>query len=159
MIPEDILANILSCFSQALVGTMGGSPADACITAGPPAIVECCNGFAWVRMVRAYLTTTFPAFASTPQACPQNIWAIDVELGITRCAPAPCDAAGAVCCDAHDTAQSIMMSDFAAMRNLWLCGCTGIDPKDMVIGPIVPYGPEGGFYGLKQTATIRSLPN
>ena len=156
--PEEVLANVLSCFCQLLEQTTGGSPADCCITAGPPAIVECCNGFAWVRLVRSYPSINFPAFASAPQACPQNIWALDIEIGITRCAPAPCDAVGAICCEAHQDAQAIMMSDFSALRALFLCGCTGLDPKDFVIGPIVPYGPEGGCYGTKMTATIRSLP-
>lgn len=156
---DEILNNLQACFCAILAETVGGAPADCCVTAGQPIIADCCAGFAWIRLVRSYQTHAFPAHANVPTNCMLDQWAIVVEIGVARCAPASCDSIGNVCCEAQATANDILLSDFHAMRKLFSCGCTGISAKEIVTGDWAPVGPEGGCLASKMTATILSSGN
>ena len=158
MNPTDILAAIQACWCTLLQGSLGGAPAQCCTVVGPPAIVQCCDGFAWVRLIGAYPTgPNFPAHLTVSQNCPAYTWALQIEVGITRCAPEPCDVLDNTCCSAQASAAAIQLNDFALMQQIF-CSCdTGIASRDIVIGSYTPYGPEGGCIGGKLTVTINAL--
>jgi hypothetical protein len=157
--PSDTLAAVQACWCELLESTVGGAPAQCCVVVGVPALVDCCAGFAWVRLVNAYPTTNFPRPYNEATKCPLLTWALVVEVGITRCAAQPCDPLGNACCDAEAESSAQIMSDFAAAAKLFLCGCIGLAPDQIVPGQVRPYGPEGGCVGLTAQATLQaSLP-
>lgn len=156
MNPSDILSAIQCCWCELLESSLGGAPAACCITAGAPSIPECCGGYAWVRFTGAYPSITFPSHASQPNRACVEQWALQVEVGITRCAPTPCDVLGNSCCDAEANASAIMLDDLQQIRKLFTCGCLGIPVDSIIIGNVTVYGPEGGCLGITATATIRS---
>jgi hypothetical protein len=156
MTPADVLAALESCWCQQLQDSLGGPPAVCCLTSGAPVVPECCGGFSWVRLIGAYPSIAFPQVAAAPQRCFIDTWALQVEVGITRCAPVPCDSLSAACCTAEADAAAILLDDFTRMRMLFTCGCIGL-PSDLIIpGAFKVYGPEGGCIGGSITATIFS---
>lgn len=156
---EDILALLQACWCERLATSLGGAPAQCCVSVGPPAFIECCGGIAWVRLVSAYPTTSFPSHTNQPQNCQLDTWAIVVEVGVTRCAPEPCDDGSNICCTANAAASDILNSDFKAMRGLFSCGCLNMNPKDIVVGSWSVYGPDGGCVGSRMTATLLTSGN
>lgn len=152
--PEDILAALVSCWCSILADTLGGSPCQCCLISGKPAFPDCTGGVGWVRLVGAYPSVTFPQAQTQPQRCLIDTWSLQIEVGITRCAPQPCDQLGNPCCDAEEAAAAVLLSDFTALRRLWTCGCLGIPSDRMVPGAIRTYGPEGGCQGLVMSATV-----
>lgn len=156
---DEILDNVQACFCSILADTLGGAPSQCCVTAGVPIVGDCCAGFAWVRLVNAWPTSAFPSHANVPTNCMLDSWALQIEVGVTRCAPQACDQIGNVCCAAQAGASAIMMDDFKAMRKLFSCQCTGISAKQIVVGNWTPYGPEGGCVGSKMLATILTSGN
>lgn len=143
-----------ACWCNLLATSLGGAPAACCVTAGRPIIPDCCGGFAWVRLLGAYPSVSFPAAATQPQRCFIDTWALQVEIGITRCAPQPCDVMGNVCCTNEEEAAAILMDDFNRMRQLFTCGCLGLSSDSVIPGQWKPYGPEGECLGATMTATI-----
>lgn len=156
---DDILSNIRDCFCILLAESPGGSPASCCITAGTPVIADCCAGFAWVRLVSGYPTQTFPSHANITNNCMVDTWALNVEVGVARCAAQPCDTAGNVCCDANEAANDILMGDFKAMRALFSCGCTGLDTREFVVGNWTVGTPAGGCIDSRMTAVVLTSGN
>lgn len=153
----DILSALQACWCEQLSCSLGGSPLTCCITPGNPAFPETgCGGFAWVRLVGAYPSVNFPQHASQPQKCIIDTWALQVEVGITRCAPQPCEVLGDACCDQQADASAILADDFAQMRKLFICGCLGLASDEIIMGSMTVYGPEGGLVGVKMQATLRS---
>jgi hypothetical protein len=156
---SSILLNIKSCFCALLADSVGGAPATCCITAGTPAIADCCAGFAWVRLVNAYPTQTFPAHANIVNNCAFDTWALTVEVGVARCAAQPCDQAGNVCCDSSEAANDVLMGDFKAMRALFSCGCTGLNSREVLVGNWTVGTPSGGCLDSRLTAVVLTSGN
>lgn len=152
--PAEIMALLQACWCEQLQTSLGGAPAACCVTAGIPSIPECCGGFAWVRLLGAYPSVNFPAVANQPQRCFIDTWALQVEIGITRCAPQPCDILSAVCCDAEADAAAILLDDFLQARALFTCGCLTLRSDQVIPGAWRTYGPEGGCLGAVMSATI-----
>lgn len=148
------MAAVVACFCKQLASSLGGAPAACCLVSGKPAVPSCEKGFAWARLISAYPSVTFPQQMVTPQRCLIDTWGLKVEIGITRCAPAPCDQLSNACCDAEAKAAAILMDDFRAMRRVWTCGCLGIASDKLVVGDWAVYGPEGGCQGSTMKATI-----
>lgn len=149
-----IMAKLQVCWCELLETSLGGAPAACCVTAGLPAIPECCGGFGWVRLLGAYPSVAFPQAATQPQRCFIDTWALQVEVGITRCAPQPCDILGITCCDSEADAAAILMDDFLQARRLFTCGCLGLSSDQVIPGAWKVYGPEGDCLGATMTATI-----
>lgn len=154
MTPEQLLPAIQACFCALLAATVGGAPAMCCVVTGQPSVPNCECGFAWVRLVSAYPSVNFPVAQLAPQKCIIDTWAMKIEVGITRCAPAPCDMLDNSCCAAEATANAILLDDWRALRQLWTCGCIGIPQDQIVFGDVRVYGPTGGCLGVIGTATI-----
>jgi hypothetical protein len=152
--PEQLLPAISACLCAILADSAGGAPGVCCVVAGQPSVPNCECGFAWVRLVSAYPSVAFPTANSKPQNCIIDTWALKVEVGVTRCAPAPCDVLDNSCCVEQEAANAILLDDFRALRQLFTCGCIGIPHHDIVIGDLRVYGPQGGCLGVIMTATI-----
>lgn len=134
---------------------LGGTVATCCLTAGQPVIPDCCDGFGWVRMVGAYPSVNFPQLLATPERCRIDTWAVQVEIGVARCAPQPCGATGPTCCEAELTAALIQMDDLSRLRRLFTCCLTDTIRADETIpGPWRVVGPEGGCISSVMTATL-----
>jgi hypothetical protein len=162
MFPFDLLSAILACYCQQL-NLNPNPPSECCLVTGAPVVGDCCAGFAWVRVLNIYPTRSFPALDQTPDRCIPPVWAMQVELGIDRCAPAICDTAGNPCCDSElvGVAQQLLDRD-AMIRALYCClpaldepGAPRMD--EILTGPWVANGAEGGCYSSTMTATIRFI--
>lgn len=133
--PEDILTFLQSCWCEALAETTLGSPGQCCISPARPVIAECCAGVAWVRMVDAYPSKSFPQVYSQPDNCRVDTWAINVEIGVSRCLPQPCGVVSNQCCTEDLKAAQGNLSDFNAMRRVFACCLSAI--KDEFGQPVI----------------------
>lgn len=152
--PQSILEQLQACWCAQLETSLGGAPAACCISAGIPAIPECCGGYAWIRLIGAYPSVNFPQINNQPSRCFIDTWALQVEIGITRCAPTPCDSLSNVCCTSSQDAAAILIDDFMQMRQLFTCGCLGLRSDQIIPGAYKVYGPEGQCLGGTMSATI-----
>lgn len=148
----DILTDLLSCWCDNLGDTVDGSPAQCCLSPSPT-YTNCCDGAAWVTVKGAYPSKTFPAPYGTPDKCRVDTWALQVEIGIARCAPQPCEATGPVCCEADAAAVQSQMSDFDAMRRTTCC--LTVVPQDNIIVGQYQVVTEGGCSYSTLQLTIR----
>lgn len=87
---------------------------------------ECCQGLAWLRPVTISPTNVFPTPESTWQACPPGELAVEVELGMLRCAPfmaeGSSDADLLIVTEGQwATTTSRVLADAAAMRRAACC--------------------------------------
>lgn len=87
---------------------------------------ECCQGLAWLRPVSISPTNVFPTPESTWQACPPGELAVEVELGMLRCAPfmaeGSSDADLLIVTEGQwATTTSRVLADAAAMRRAACC--------------------------------------
>lgn len=120
MTPEDLLAILNSCFCEALAAGPN-PPSQCCVLASEPQITDCCAGVAWTRVLNIYPSNNFPAADAKPDRCLPPSWAMTVQLGIFRCAPATCAAMDNPCCDSHADAVTQQFADRSAMLQSALC--------------------------------------
>lgn len=156
--PAVLLDLLSACVCAQLAESIGGSPATCCVVASPPVIPNCCEGFAWVRAVGISPTEAFPSPGYAPSRCTTPDWILAVEMGVSRCAAKVCDELGNPCCDNEATATAIALSDYAALREAFLCCFTEAAELqlDLVeIGPWVPGTPEGTCVQSTMTGNIR----
>ncbi len=155
--PEDIIQTLGACWCAQLATSVGGAPGICCpVSAGSPSGADCCAGYAWVRVLGSYPTTLFPTPETRPTNCFTAEIALQVEVGVTRCAPQPCDATENICCDAEAEANAILMDDMKQIRALFRCGCLGLPNSAIILGNTKVYGPEGQCLGVVATATLRA---
>lgn len=156
--PATLLDELSACLCAQLIDSIGGSPAICCVVSSAPVIPSCCDGFAWVRATGIFPTTAFPSPGYTPERCLAPDWILSVEMGVSRCAPASCDALDNPCCDNEATAVAVQLSDWAAMREAFFCCFTeaaGLQLDQVEIGPWNPGQPSGGCVESTMTASIR----
>ncbi|MEU1757320.1 hypothetical protein ABZ436_32385 [Micromonospora matsumotoense] len=125
----------------ALDGALGGTPAVVAVVPGRDvAIDSCCEGQAWVRVVRTYpvLPEEFPGGRGTPLddgADPGAFWAVELGAGTVRCAPSPDDA--------------------GRIRRTVLCGLQNLSAVESVwIGEQSSVGPSGGCVGQEVLVAV-----
>lgn len=150
----DLLVALQTCWCNSLQESLGGAPAACCVIAGEPVVADCCQGFAWVRLITTYPTHEFPSQDFEPHRCPLGIWASVVEIGISRCAPKPCGVLSNACCDAEMDATLILLDDAARMRNILSC-CVGVPADSVIPGQWQVQGPQGGCITSTMRATFR----
>lgn len=114
---EEILVAVRDCWCQQL----GDSVSTCCLTALRPVVPECCAGFGWVRLLGGYPSVGFPEPVQEPVNCRIDTWAIVVEIGVTRCAPQPCDILGPPCCAVELEAAVTTMDDLSRFRRVFSC--------------------------------------
>lgn len=158
MNPADILAALIACFCENLALTTRGAPQNCCIVSGDPVLPDCCAGLAWVRLLSAYPSQSFPQADSKGDRCRPPVWAMVVELGVDRCAVPPCDALSPACCELETNAALDQLSDFEAFRRTLGCcltQSTDLALDEVVMGAWSPGESQGGCQRSTQTATIR----
>lgn len=90
-----------------------------------PSEDECCQGLAWVRPVQISPTNTFPTPESAWSPCPPGELAVEIEIGMLRCAPimAPGGDDAMLIPTAAQHAQTAyrVLADAAALRRAACC--------------------------------------
>lgn len=119
---------------------------------------ECCEGLAWVRVVSVAPSSSaqWPNPDITPQSCYPLRYAVVLEMGIVRCAPAP-GANDIPSQDAWDNLTELILNDMAAMQNA-AC-CFGEDFNGLYLtGTWTPLSIEGACAGGSMTLTASASP-
>lgn len=119
---------------------------------------ECCEGLAWVRVVRFYPSSArFPLQDEEPSVPFIGSWAIVLEMGAVRCAPTPAETSIPTNDQWNAVVQAIM-DDGAAMRRA-LCCFLDADPvnrrRSTLAGDWEPLDVEGGCVGGTLQVTVR----
>lgn len=99
------------------------------------------GGMAWVRMVTAFPSQTFPEPDVDINGCDQAM-AFQAEVGIIRAFRVPDNGEPPTQGDML-TAAEVQMAEMAAMRRAILCRFTGT----VALGQYTPIGPDGGALG------------
>lgn len=117
---------------------------------------ECCDGLAWVRIGDEYPMAVFPEQDTTPQPCGYNVWAVELEIGIARCAPIG-DINNTPTYDEHYALARLLEEDAAAIRRAYCCFTTDRLTVQS-LGRLAKFGPEGGCVGTIATVTVQIIP-
>lgn len=116
---------------------------------------ECCEGLAWVRLVRMYPSgqQPFPAQDSRVTPCDVYRWALVFELGAVRCAPTP-DADAIPTCDEWTDTTLNEYDDLAALRRVACCYQRQYSDRLILQDAGEPITVEGGCTGVTLLVTI-----
>lgn len=113
-----------------------------------------CGGMAWVRLVTAAPSSTFPNADSSPGNC-ASFLAYALEVGLLREAPMPqqfgsewTNPSSEEQFDAAEKAADGMEAVYRALRSV------GGEFPDFVVGTYTPYGPDGGAVGGTWAMTV-----
>jgi hypothetical protein len=115
---------------------------------------ECCEGVAWVRVIQVYPSSTFPIQDLVWDGpCGPAAWAVQVELGVARCAPTP-DMSEIPSSDVWDALSLQVMDDAAAVRKAVCCYTASNLDRMILEGQWLPTAVEGGCVGGAQILTV-----
>jgi len=118
---------------------------------------ECCQGLAWVRPVSFFPSSgAFPVQDEVPPRGGMAAWAVNLEMGVIRCAPTPGADRIPTGQEWDDTVQAVM-DDAAAMRRALCCFMDLVPGRAnrMVPGIWQPISVEGGCVGGILPLTVR----
>lgn len=146
-----ILEGLRGCLETRLAGSSfcGGV---RILPGATPALDGCwgdCTGQAWVRLVRAWTSMSFPAADTNPRLGP-GLLVMQAEVGIARCMPPMQQHTGAPDPDEVAAVMAQVLADMPVLRRTLSC-CDR--PGDIVLGPYLPFGPQGGLVGGVWSAT------
>ena len=155
----DLADALLGCLEVALAGNPN-PPARLCLRVGEEVRQdlsltedECCDGLAYVKINQVYPSTTFPQILEDPTNCAIDYWAVDLEMGVFRCAPTG-SLEQVATCEQWNAAASQVAYDAAAMRAAASCFRDVQAPDDeLLVRPWLPVGPNGGCTGGTQIVT------
>jgi len=163
---SDAAQQLLSCFDAALQEGPNPPPdGNICLRVGEVPFSAglsedlCCEGFAWVRILRIYPSTVFPQTDTTPNDCQRSAYAIELEMGAVRCMPFGDNQAGPSC-DQWTAAFLQVDEDAASMRRAVCCLFDLVDTNTTLIDQIVtgewrPIDNQGGCIGGQMNVTIQ----
>lgn len=147
-----VLTQLVTCLRQEIANAGVPEPAFIGILPGAVWVADYaadCGGQAWVRLVTTYPSVAFP----NPDAEPNNfdrLLAVQVEVGIARCAPSSDDDGTPPSVGEQAEAARLQLADMQVLyRTLRCC----LD-DDSVLGQYAPVGPEGGVLGGTWTAAL-----
>ena len=104
------------------------------------------NGMAWVRLVNAFPSNTFPVQENTMRGSCQAPLAAELEIGVLNCAPG-ISSTGVLPTQAEQVeASRLQIATMAAMRRAILCCGVGT----LFLGAYTPLGPQGLVGGAWQ---------
>lgn len=158
----DLAGQLLDCFVQELAKVQK-PPAEVQLRPGISATAwvsanhnECCSGLGWVRVDSIFPSSdVFPAQDEVPQPKGTSSWAVTLELGVFRCAPAPDENSVPLGAE-WDSVVQAMMDDAAAMRRAICCLETELHGRQRVLpGQWQPLDVQGGCAGGFMTVTVR----
>lgn len=143
------------------------APVQCCCTQFGEAVAwDSCNcrngrdGQAWVRVASMFPTATFPQpYTGNPGPCGGNYdgWAVQLELGVLRCAPSPDSRGRLPSCEQNTAAARRALADAHIMRRaVMCCDWYGRDAK-LIVGAWQPVGPDGGCHGGVLPVTVQSF--
>lgn len=118
---------------------------------------ECCEGSAWIRVVSITPTDTFPSATGVGNCGPYAL-AVELELGIVRCAPTRSDVSPDQLTTGtqwYDAAR-LVMNDAAALRRTACCIAALGDVDNFLIGQWTPQQVEANCMGGTMTMTIQA---
>jgi hypothetical protein len=155
---KDMAEALLACLVAQFEGDPQ-APAEACVVPGEDGRLwltigtaqnRCCSGFAWVRV-----GDTRPRIPplDTIEACGVLQWALDLEMGVARCAPWGDETAGPTCAEltlAFDRQES----DKEAMRKAVCCLRPQVESERLAPTNAVSFGPDGGCMGAIMGVTV-----
>lgn len=169
-----IAERLLGCLCAQLPETVGGDVCSCCLHPGQSVPVDyCCEcdvggeageGQAWVRPGRIYPTSgRFPVQLVDAAPCPAGLglWAVELVLGVYRCAAAMDDDGEPPSCDRTWGDTEKLLSDAAALRAAISCCFPNMgdpgegDPPVVVVGGWESLGPSGGCVGGQMTVTVQ----
>ncbi len=147
------LIALAACLCEEMEKAGGPSLCYCGIIAGEPAMDFCgggcdgngCGGQAWVRLVDAFPSSTFP----NPEATLANCWApmaYNIEIGVARCAPMGENGVnGYVPPTQEENIDAIRLqtADIAALRRAVQC-CFGGSERDYILGTYSQLPVNGG---------------
>lgn len=120
---------------------------------------ECCGGLAWVRVGDEYPSTQFPSEDGDIGGCGVASWAVELEMGVARCAPVG-DINNTPTYDEHYALARVLEEDSAALRRTICCFVNQWRAKGwrVSVGRLSKFGPEGGCVGTIVTLTAQVFP-
>lgn len=113
-----------------------------------------CAGMAWVRLVSANPTTTFPAPATGVNNCTYTL-AFPVEMAIMRASPIHTESLNDIDLpsdEEHIAAAHQQMDDLHLMHRAIKRASEDIEM--LILGTYTPVGPTGGIVGGSWTLTV-----
>lgn len=157
-----VAQQLMQCLCQAV--TMNPKPPQTCgfrpyINGAPllgTTVDECCKGLAFVYSAPAYPSrSAFPAPEPGPVLC-GTTWAMQMQMGIWRCAPVGTLQAPPVQGD-WDQLQVDLFNDFASLRDALCCFLALRQKKTVSLDgwDVVNDGPEGGCIGTVMTLKVQ----
>lgn len=162
--PNDLIVplakGLLACINTGLVKY--GVPAcrSFMAPAGPPPADECSNcgeaeGQAWVQIAQIGPTENFPNLATGPARTKPSEWAVQLNVGILRCAATVDDAGNPPSAAALTADFDKVQRDRAIVAEQVLC-CflADAEPGTWTLGVWTPLGPSGGCMGGVTQLTI-----
>lgn len=122
---------------------------------------ECCNGLAWVRVAGIVPSSgangqNFPSQDLTPQKCGTARYAVELEMGIVRCAPVA-TAQAIPSDDIWNISAVDTLADFAAMDRAICCFLDGFGGIALP-GAWTPLAVQGMCVGGVMTLTASANP-
>jgi len=145
----------------ALDGALGGTPAVVSVVPGRDvAIDSCCEGQAWVRIVRTYPVDPgeFPngrGSALDEGADPGVFWAVELGAGSARCAPTIDDAGNPPTAAQLERSAAELADDAGRIRRTVLCEMQKLPAVEAVwIGEQSSVGPSGGCVGQEVLVAV-----
>lgn len=155
----DLADELLGCLVAALA-VNPNPPERACLRVGEEVRQdlsvyedECCDGLAYVKINQVFASATFPEPLEDPTNCAIDQWAVDLEMGVFRCAPSG-EIVALPTCEQWTAAATQVHFDAAAMRQAVACFRGTQTPGDeLVVRPWIPLGPLGGCTGGTQVVT------
>lgn len=145
----------------ALTDSLGGTPTVSAVVPGRDvAIDSCCDGQAWVRMVRTYpvLPVDFPNGRGTPLddgTDPGAFWAVELGAGTGRCAPTIDDGGNPPTAAELERSAAELADDAGRIRRVVLCELTKAESVEAVwIGEQSSVGPSGGCVGQEVLVAV-----
>ena len=149
-----LLIELASCLCQQM-GALDGPELCYCgVVTGPVSLDFCgggcdgdgCGGQAWVRLIEAFPSSTFPTADGIMSNC-NSPWAYAVEIGVARCAPQGEVSAvnGYTPPLLAEQVESLRLqtADLAALRRAIQC-CFGKTDRDYMIGAYTQTDVNGG---------------
>jgi hypothetical protein len=155
----DLADTLLSCLEAALAANPN-PPGGLCLRVGEEVRQdlsiyqdECCDGLAYVRIAQVFPSVSFPEILEDPTDCAVDQWAVDLEMGVFRCAPTG-TLEHLATCEQWNNAASQVQYDAAAMRAAIACFRGTLPVGDeVVVRPWLPLGPAGACTGGTQIVT------
>jgi hypothetical protein len=105
-------------------------------------------GSAWVRLDSAEPSNGIGVVNTEPNNCGAGLGVV-VEVGIVRCLTPMADDGSPLPAEELLAASGLQVADMYAMRKALVC-CG----HDLVLGPYLPVGPQGGVVGGVWTASL-----